>query len=165
MVYNDSYFNFRLARCLFSCPAATFLFKNAKHGGVRKTARVQASSNASENCQGISRLLCALVEGLAKTNNSGHCHNLLWKVRSRQGLHLISDFLVIFHFLKKSKNLIKGSKLRDFQKIAMNDHSWTALDYSRKTQTYLVLSRKVQQCPLERMAVFDEVRLSRFPSG
>ena len=59
----------------------------------------------------------------------------------------------------------QGSKLRDFQKIALNDHSWSALDYSRKTQTYLVLSRKVQQCPLERMGVFDDVRMSRFPSG
>ena len=38
------------------------------------------------------------------------------------------------------------------------------MDYGRKTQTYLIMSRMIQQCPLERMKIFDEIRLSRFPS-
>ena len=57
-----------------------------------------------------------------------------------------------------------SSKLRQFTKTALNEHSWTPLDYGRKTQSYLVLSRLIQQCPIERLKVLEEIRLSRFPS-
>ena len=99
------------------------------------------------------------------------CQNVLCKESSQFSVaklikaRILNFFLIFSNFSIKSENPMKGSKLREFQKVAQNDHSWSALDYSRKTQTYLVLSRKVQQCPLERMGVFDEVRLSRFPSG
>ena len=155
--------NFRLARCLFRRPAATFVLNNAKFGRFWKTARLQASSNASKNCQSLFGLLCAFVEGLAKTYYARNRHNFLWQGWSRHGFWTF--FWIFLKFSMKSENPIKGNKLREFQKVAQNDHSWSALDYSRKTQTYLILSRKVQQCPLERMGVFDEVRLSRFPSG
>lgn len=39
---------------------------------------------------------------------------------------------------------------------AMTSHSWSPYDWQRKSQTFLILSRLVQQCPIERLMVLGE---------
>ena len=42
---------------------------------------------------------------------------------------------------------------------AMSSHSWSAYDWQRKSQTFLILSRLVQQCPIERLMVLGMYRV------
>ena len=39
---------------------------------------------------------------------------------------------------------------------AMTSHSWSPYDWQRKSQTFLILSRLVQQCPIERLMVLGK---------
>ena len=101
------------------------------------------------------------IDGFRYPTNRAEQLYLAYAVRAWDGIGsrkvaLRTQGTIADHFSKYQRD---SKFFKEFGKV-MTSHSWSPYNWQRKSQTFLILSRLVQQCPIERLSVLGNSHTS-----